>query len=97
MQSKNKKAPTADERLHIELVKEAPCSVCDSTEPSECHEIEQGNWWTSIALCADCHRGSFNGLHGQRRMWAVKKLDELKALSITIRRVMHMLRYGTYD
>lgn len=91
MMSKNKKSPTKAEADYIRFVAQQPCSVCDQgggeAAPSEVHEIEQGNWWLSVALCADCHRGAFNGLHGQRRMWAVKKLDEQGALSITIRRV----------
>ena len=88
MQSKNKKAPTKAEREHIERVKELDCSVCDGRSPSECHEIKQGQWFTSCALCPDCHRGSVNGLHGQRRMWAVKKMDELDALAVTIERLL---------
>lgn len=91
MRSKNKPAPTVTEAAYIAHVANLPCSVCDQgggdSAPSEVHEIEQGNWWLSIALCSDCHRGSFNGLHGQRRMWTLKKLDEQKALAITIRRV----------
>lgn len=88
LQSKNKKAPTVAERRHIELVKSLPCSVCDASGPSECHEIKQGDWWTSVSLCSSCHRDSFNGLHGQKRMWKIMKIDELGALSITIRRLM---------
>jgi hypothetical protein len=88
VQSKNKAAPTAAERRHIERVKDLECSVCDTRGPSECHEMEQGAWWLSIALCADCHRGGFNGIHGQRRIWSVKKLTELGALGITIQRLM---------
>lgn len=88
MQSKNKRAPTKSERAHIAQVKDLPCSVCDASGPSECHEIKQGQWLTSVALCPDCHRGSVNGLHGQRRMWAVKKLDELDALAITLGRLL---------
>lgn len=88
MQSKNKPAATKAEKDHIEAVKSLPCSVCDTPGPSECHEIEQGLWWVSIALCPDCHRGSRNGLHGQRLMWKLKKMDEIKALAVTIRRLM---------
>jgi len=88
VQSKNKKRPTADEKNHIERVKELPCSVCDQPGPSEVHEISQGEWFTSVALCEDCHRGSYNGIHGFRRLWSVKKLDELGALGITIKRLM---------
>ena len=88
MQSKNKPAPTKAERAHIERVKSLPCSVCDVPGPSECHEIKQGQWFTSIALCADCHRDSFNGLHGQKRMWKIMKLDEIDALAITVQRLV---------
>lgn len=95
MQSKNKPTQTAAEREYVRLVKLCPCSVCDAgggeAAPSEAHEVEQGAWWLSIALCADCHRGSLNGLHGQRRMWAVKKMSELDALAVTIRRVMRAI------
>lgn len=61
--------------------------VCNASGPSECHEIEQGHWFTSMPLCADCHRGSINGIHGQKRMWIVQKLDELSALNKTLERI----------
>lgn len=88
MQSKNKKAPTAAERAHIERVKALPCSVCNAGPPSECHEPDQGLWFASAALCADCHRGSFNGLHGQRRAWTLRKLTEIDAVAKTVERLM---------
>ena len=88
MQSKNKKAPTVAEKEHIERVKRLACSVCDAPPPSEAHEIKQGQWWTSVGLCPSCHRGPLLGLHGQRRMWAIKKMDELDALAVTIERLM---------
>lgn len=61
--------------------------VCGASGPSECHEIEQGQWFTSMPLCPDCHRGSLNGIHGQKRMWAVHKLDELSALNKTLQTI----------
>lgn len=79
---------TAAERRHLARVKELPCSVCDSPAPSEAHHIEQRLQYTCIALCAECHRGSMMGLHGQKRMWAIKKMDELDALNVTIERLM---------
>lgn len=83
---------TTDEREYVRLVKLLPCSLCDAgggeAAPSEAHEVVQGCWWLSIALCHSCHRGSLMGLHGQRRMWAIKKMDELAALAVTIRRLM---------
>jgi hypothetical protein len=84
MQSKNKKAPTVSERRHIARIKEMNCVICDAAGPSECHEINQGQWYTSMPLCPDCHRGSLNGIHGQKRMWSVQKMDELSALNKTI-------------
>lgn len=88
MQSKNKATPTAAERRHIERVKVMDCAVCGASGPSECHEIAQGQWFTSMPLCADCHRGAHNGIHGQRRMWAVMGLDELGALNLTLGRML---------
>lgn len=91
MMSKNKKSPTVDEGRYLAEVALLPCSVCDTggghAAPSEIHEIVQGAWWLAIALYESCHRGPLLGLHGQRRMWAVKKLDELGALAITIQRM----------
>ncbi len=87
MQSKNKKTPTAKEKRHIERVKALACSVCDEPGPSDCHEIKQGQWFTSVALCQSCHTGSLMGLHGQRRAWAIHKKDELDALAVTIERL----------
>jgi hypothetical protein len=92
MQSKNKPAPDKAEREHIERVKELECSVCDVPGPSDDHEIKQGQWFTSIALCRSCHMGPRLGLHGERRMWAIKKMDELDALAVTIRRLFERAR-----
>ena len=89
MQSKNKKPPTAAERVHIARIKEMACIVCEAPGPTECHELEQGLWFASIPLCPDCHRGSINGIHGQRRIWNVKKLDEVKALALTVEKLMN--------
>lgn len=91
MRSPNKPALTAEERRHVERVKLMPCVICDEgggySSPSEVHEIEQGMWFTSIPLCADCHRGAHNGIHGQRRRWLVAKHTELTALNETLRRI----------
>ena len=93
MQSPNKPAMTALERRHVERVKLLPCGVCGDgggdLAPSEAHEIEQGRWFTAIPLCADCHRGSVNGLHGQRRIWKVFKADELSVLNETVGRLLY--------
>ena len=89
MQSKNSKSINQRERVHLQAVKELPCSVCDNPPPSEAHHINQGQHYTCVALCVDCHRGSNNGWHGRRSVWKVKKMDELAALAITIKRLFN--------
>lgn len=85
MQSKNKKAPTAAEREHIVRIKKMACGCCGASGPCDAHELVQGMWWTSIPLCKDCHQGSFNGIHGQQRIWKVLKKTEMSVLNDTIR------------
>ncbi len=87
MQSENKPAMTVSERRHVARVKSLPCSVCDVPGQSEAHEIKQGSWFLSVALCPQCHRDPRLGLHGQKAMWKIKKMDELDALAVTIRRL----------
>lgn len=50
--------------------------------------MRQGLQHTAVALCESCHRGPVMGWHGQKRAWAVRKLDELDALDVTIQRLM---------
>jgi hypothetical protein len=75
------------ERAHLGRVKKLPCSVCDAGAPSDAHHVKQGLQYTAVALCKDCHQGGFNGWHGQKRMWAIKKMGELEALEVTLRRL----------
>lgn len=78
------------ERRHLARVKMLPCSVCDEPGPSEAHHVKQGSQYTCVALCPECHRNPTLGWHGQKRMWAIKKMDELDALNKTIERLMEM-------
>ncbi|GKS86492.1 hypothetical protein AVMA1855_20090 [Acidovorax sp. SUPP1855] len=78
----------AKERRHLARVKELACSVCDASAPSEAHHLKQHRQYTCIALCESCHRGPLMGLHGQRRAWAIHKMDETDALDVTIQRLM---------
>ena len=80
-----------EERIHLALVKELPCSVCDAPGPSEAHHIKQGLQYTCVALCVDCHRGPVLGFHGQKRMWAIKKMDELDALNVTLKNLFRVI------
>ena len=79
--------PSPAERKHMARVKELACSLCDAPGPSQAHHIRQSSAWTCVALCPECHQDSVLGWHGQRRAWAIRKLDELGALAITIRRL----------
>jgi hypothetical protein len=87
MRSKNSAAITRAESEHMARVKSLPCSVCGAPGPSEAHHVNQGQHFTTIALCADCHRGSENGWHGRKVMWRIHKLDEWSALNITLQRL----------
>jgi hypothetical protein len=85
---------TAKERAYVGLVKELPCSVCDAPGPSDAHHVKQHRQYTVVALCKDCHTGSRNGLHGQRQMWKLKKMEEVDALNVTIERVIGLVMQG---
>ena len=78
----------AAERKHLQRVKSLPCSVCNAPPPSAAHHINQGQQYTTVALCYDCHQGSLMGWHGQRRAWAIRKMNELDALNVTIQRLL---------
>lgn len=82
MQSKNKKAPTAAERSHIERIAALACVVCGASAPSEVHEPEQGMWFIGLPLCPACHRGP-EGWHGTRLRWKLRRMTELKAINET--------------
>ena len=79
---------TKTERAHLDRVKSLPCSVCDHPGPSAAHHIDQSCAWTVVALCPDCHQGRHNGWHGFRAIWKIRKMQEIDALGVTIKRIM---------
>lgn len=83
----------ACERRHVALVKELPCSVCGASGPSDAHHIKQGSHYTVVALCKSCHQGSMMGWHGQKRAWAIAKMDELDALNVTLKNLLKSHKY----
>lgn len=85
----NSKNLTAATRAHLARVKELACSVCDMPGPSQAHHINQGQHYTAVALCESCHQGPVMGWHGQRRAWAVRKMDELAGLDVTLSRLFN--------
>jgi hypothetical protein len=72
---------TPKQRNHLALIKSMPCGVCGTEGDTEAHHIEQHKQYLCIPLCSDCHRGSFNGWHGQRRIWSVMKKTEMSVLN----------------
>lgn len=86
MRTKNAKAINADESEHMGRVKMLPCSVCDAPAPSSAHHINQGQHFTTVALCWHCHQGP-QGWHGDKTLWRIRKMDELDALNITLARL----------
>jgi hypothetical protein len=83
MRSKNLKP---DDLAHMERVKLTACAVCDAGPPVEAHHIRQGLHRSTVGLCQECHRGP-NGWHGNKSLWRIRKMDELDALEITLRRI----------
>ncbi len=77
----NSKNITTRARMHMQRIKEMSCIVCDQSGPSEAHHIRQGDHFTCLPLCKDCHTGSHNGIHGRQSIWKVLRLDELAALN----------------
>lgn len=76
---------TNKERKHLGKVKELPCSVCDQPGPSEAHHVKQGQQFTTVALCTDCHKD----WHGNKNLWRIYKMDELSAINKTVERLIN--------
>lgn len=79
---------TPKERAHLAKVKILPCAVCGKPGPSDAHHVKQGSQYVCIPLCKDCHQGPILGIHGQKRAWAIRKMDEIDALNNTVRMLM---------
>lgn len=75
---------TAKQRKHLQRIKEMGCSLCDAPPPSDAHHIRQHSQFLCIPLCRDCH----NSHHGTKALWRVRKMDELDALEVTVRRLL---------
>ena len=85
MRSKNSKPLTAAEREHLRKVKEAPCGWCGGVG-GYAHHIKQGDHWTTVATCWECHQGP-QGWHGDKTLSRIYKRDELDALNETLRNI----------
>lgn len=78
---------TKHDRAHLGNVKQLPCSACDAPPPSYAHHIKQGQHFTAVALCYECHQGH-SGWHGTKALWRIRKMDELDALAVTVERLL---------
>lgn len=90
MRSKNSKAITPREAEHLRLVKLAPCATCRGAG-GYAHHTKQGNHWTTIATCYDCHQGP-QGWHGDGTMQRIYKVTENDALNTTLADVDELRR-----
>lgn len=84
---------TAAAKRHMARVKQLPCGVCDQCAPSDAHHIRTGQGMSqraddflTIPLCKACHQGP-QGIHGDRTLWRIFKVDELTVLARTIERL----------
>jgi len=84
---------TAAEKRHLDRVASLSCAMCGA-RPVEVHHVRTGqgagqraSHWLAVALCQDCHRGD-QGLHGDRTMLRIQKVEELDLLARTIEGVM---------
>ena len=80
---------TSRAHRHLSRVAGLSCVLCGSS-PVEAHHLREGQGMSqrasdflTIALCPDCHRGP-NGLHGNRSLLKIRRLEELDSLALTI-------------
>ena len=76
-------------KSYLSRVASLPCCVC-GTSGVELHHVREGQGmaqraqdWLVVPLCPDCHRGP-QGLHGDRTLMRIYKLDEMDMLAKTI-------------
>ena len=88
-----KRAMTAAESRHIKRVKSQSCCTCDAPPPSLAHHIREGQGtgqraghFCTIPLCPDCHVGR-GGIHGDKTMMRIRKMDEVDLLDETYARL----------
>ena len=91
MKSKNSARITAAESEHMAAVKGVPCVVCDAPPPSLAHHVNQGDHFTTVAVCELCHVGK-GGIHGDQSRWRLRYRigglsAELHAINDTLKRV----------
>lgn len=80
---------TKAEKAYMDAVARLPCAIC-GTLGVHLHHAREGQGgsqraqnWLVIPLCPRCHTGP-HGIHGDKAMWKIRKMDEMDALAETI-------------
>lgn len=88
-----KKNRTAEESEHLADIKAMPCGVCCAPPPSYAHHPrfcegmgQRAGDYLAIPLCWECHQGK-SGIHGDRALWKVYRLEEVDVLAKTVQRL----------
>jgi hypothetical protein len=81
-------------RAHIERIKRMDCILCGAPGPSSAHHLREGQGMgqraddvLAVPLCWHCHQGP-EGIHGNRALLRVRKMEELDLLAMTIERLL---------
>ena len=81
---------TKSEKAHLDRLAELPCILCGA-HGVQIHHLREGqgkaqraSHWLAIPLCPDCHMGK-HGIHGDRSLLRIHKVEELDLLALTIR------------
>lgn len=89
---------TKAEKHHMGRVAALGCVLCDilgcaGDTPANVHHIREGQGmaqrssnWLVIPLCPTCHQGR-HGIHGDKALLRLAKVEELDLLAITIERL----------
>ena len=82
-------------RAYIDRIKRMDCCLCGATGPSDAHHIREGHGMSQrasdvlvIPLCKSCHQGP-QGVHGDKTMLRVYKVEELDLLAITLEKLLN--------
>ena len=84
---------TKAEKRHLDRVAALPCCLCGES-PVQVHHVREGQGfaqrasnWLAVPLCQSCHTGP-QGLHGDKTMLRVMRMDEMDMLADTIKQLL---------
>lgn len=83
---------SASSKRHMGRIAQLPCSCCGA-HGVHVHHIREGQGMSqrasdflTVPLCPSCHTGP-NGVHGNKSLMKIQKLEELDLLAMTIERL----------